>query len=368
MNLKNPFLIRGYCGSKYFCDREKETAELVSALLNERDVTLMSPRRYGKTGLIQNAFERLKGEVSTIYIDIFSTETLADFTRLFASAVVGALDSGPRKIMKAVGMFFTHCRPTVTPQETGLPKFSFDLTTETAEATLKDAFEYLKAQERRVVIALDEFQQILEYPERGTEALLRSQIQFLPNVHFIFAGSRRHLMRDMFMTPRHPFYQSSDVLNLDVIPSDAYASFAGRFFAQARRRFDPDVFALLYQRFGGVTWYVQMVLNRVWQSGRGLDAASAVAEAVDAIVSLREFEYSDLLRSQNDASRKLLRAVAAEGRVAEPLAGAFLQRHGLGSASTVRSALKVLLNHDLLYRDGKDYIVYERFFAEWLKR
>lgn len=72
-----------------------------------------------------------------------------------------------------------------------------------------------------MVVAIDEFQQISEYPEKGVEALLRSEIRFLPNVRFVFVGSRKHMMEDMFASPKHPFYQSTQIMSLREIPCDA---------------------------------------------------------------------------------------------------------------------------------------------------
>jgi len=80
MKLNNPFVIRGYCGQEYFCDRATESQKVVSLLENEGDVTLIAPRRYGKTGLIQNVFEKLPEDVVCIYLDIYATSCLADFS------------------------------------------------------------------------------------------------------------------------------------------------------------------------------------------------------------------------------------------------------------------------------------------------
>lgn len=127
MKVNNPFVIRGYAGPEYFCDRENETKRLVSALRNERDVTLMAPRRYGKTGLIRNVFNQIKHECAVVYLDIYSTRNLTEFTRSFASSVISALDTKGERLMADIARFFKNCRPTVTPQESGMPTFSFEL-------------------------------------------------------------------------------------------------------------------------------------------------------------------------------------------------------------------------------------------------
>lgn len=367
MKVNNPFLVRGYIGPEYFCDREKETAELFKSLMNEGDVTLIAPRRIGKTGLIHHVFNRLSKDFVTVYLDVYATRNLADFTRAFASAVVGSLDTKVEKAMSNVAKFFKSCRPTVTPQEIGLPKFSFDIVPSNAEATLQETFEYIRKREKRMFIAIDEFQQVLEYPERGTEALLRSYMQFLPGVHFIFSGSRQHLMREMFLSAKHPFYQSTDILSLQPVDRAAYSEFAGAFFAKARKPFDADAFDRLYDRFDGVTWYVQMVLRKLWADGTGLPGVEAVARAVEDIVDTRKYEFLDLYQSQNGSSRRLLRALADEGCVAEPLSGVFIAKHGLRATSTVASTLKELVANDLVYRTEAGYAVYDRFFAVWLK-
>ena len=101
MKPNNPFVISGYRGPEYFCDRVRETDKVVSALVNERNVTLMAPRRYGKTGLVRNVFNSLPKEYAPIYVDIYSTANLNEFTQVFASAVIGALDSNVEKALGA---------------------------------------------------------------------------------------------------------------------------------------------------------------------------------------------------------------------------------------------------------------------------
>lgn len=368
MKQKNPFLTSGYAGEDYFCDRRHETARMIAAFENDRNITLIAPRRYGKTGLIKNSLARMPSEFTGIYLDIFSVEDLAAFSSAFASAVTGALDSPVEKTLSAVAKFFKSCRPTITPQEDGMPRFSFDITPSAAKATLDETFAYLKAKERRAVIAIDEFQQIAEFPEKGVEALLRSHVQFVPWVRFVFAGSRHHVMSEMFGSAKRPFYQSTEILSLGTIDPDEYCKFACRHFASRRDRVDAKVFRKLYDRFDGITWYVQAVLNKVWESGRGLTNPSQIDDAVQSLVEGSDIVFHDLFRSQNEASKALLRAVAADGCVASPTSGGFLARHGFKSHSTVRSALNDLVNNDLLYRSDDGYVVYDRLFGIWLSR
>lgn len=366
MEPNNPFVLIGYHGPEYFCDREAETEKLLSWIRNDSNVTLMAPRRYGKTGLIHNVFAHLPPDCRGVYLDIYSTRSLADLAKMMADAVVSAIETPIEKTMSAVGRFFRNCRPTITPQAEGLPKFSFDVIPSEAEATLRDVFSYLKAHECRLVIALDEFQQILEYPEKGTEALLRSLIQETPWVRFVFAGSRHHMMAEMFATARHPFYNSTDMMTLGVIDPAKYSAFAESFFKAAGRPFDAQVFRLLYDRFDGVTWYVQRVLNWIWNTGAGLEEPSQVNAAVMSLVEDRALVFRDLLDSQPEVAKCLLPIMARRQRVKSPTAAKFLMEVGL-SASSVRSALADLVSRDIVYHSSDGYEVYERLFGEWLK-
>lgn len=367
MKHTNPFVVRGYRAPEFFCDRERETEKLLSAFANDRNVTLLAPRRYGKTGLIRNAFHRAPDDWTTVYADVYATSDLREFTQVLANAVAGSLDTVAEKAVSAAAKFFKSVRPTITPTESGGLSFSFSVEKRDAEATLDGIFDYIASKDRRVVVAIDEFQQILEYPEKGTEAMLRSRIQFLQNANFVFAGSRHHLLGEMFTSPRRPFYQSTDVLSLDVIPADRYEDFAGRFFRDARRPFSAGAFASLYRRFDGVTWYLQSVLNRVWGEGGGLASEADVDAAVRGLVEDRSLTFHDLLAAQSGVGRALLKAVAAERVVPEITASAFLRKHGLSAPSSVRTAVPALLKRDLLYRSDSGYLVYDYLFADYLR-
>lgn len=368
MKVNNPFFIKGYHGPEYFCDRKTETEKLCAAIANGRDVTLMAPRRFGKTGLIHNAFNELKKELTTIYIDIYSTKNLASFTKLFASEVVSSLDTPLMKAGKGILNFFKSCRPTATPTADGSMKWSFDIASSAAESTLKDTINYLANCEKECVIAIDEFQQIREFPETGAEALLRGYIQNLEHTHFIFAGSRRHLMQEMFALPRGPFYKSTQIMELGEIDKDEYRNFAKKFFIDNKRKFSDDVFDNLYSRFDGITWYVQAILNRVWENPDGLSTPDSIDDAVETLVSESDFTYGDLLRSQTDAEQKLLIAIAKEKYVEEISGRNFIEKYALPSPSTIRSATADLINRDLVYRDNRGYSVYDKVFAKWLLR
>lgn len=370
MKPNNPFLISGYHSPEFFCDRETETETILEALHNGRNLTLIAPRRIGKTGLIRHAFYKLKeqeSDIVTLYMDIYSTQSLGDFVRLFANTILGKLDSAPQKAMNRISKFIRSCRPLFTLDEfTGLPQVTIDLSPTEEESTLKEIFEYLASSEKRFYIAIDEFQQITEYQDKGVEALLRSYIQFLPNVNFIFAGSKQHVMQEMFMSSKKPFYQSTQLLTIDTIDKDKYAHFAMNHFANHNTSLSEEIFYGIYEKFDGHTWYVQNLLNRLYGYNRDVDT-DLVEYANRQIISELSYFYADLLTAYSAGHVRLLKAIAKEGCIKEVLSGDFISRHRLRAASSVNSALKKLLENELVYPSENGYIIYDRFMGEWLR-
>ena len=370
MKPNNPFLISGYHSPNYFCDRERETAAILEALHNGRNLTLIAPRRMGKTGLIRHAFFHLKEQhpdIVTLYMDIYSTQSLGDFVRLFAHSVLGKLDSVPQKALNRIGTFIRSCRPVFTFDElTGVPKVTIDLSPSEEESTLKEIFDYLGSSEKRCYIAIDEFQQITEYPEKGVEALLRSYIQFLPNVNFIFAGSKQHVMQEMFTSSKKPFYQSTQLLTIDTINRKEYAAFAMEHFSKQHTQLPQEIFEAIYAKFDGHTWYVQNLLNRLYGYNRDVDL-ELVTYATEQIIAEQSYSYAGLLKAYSAGNVRLLKAIACERCVKEVLSGEFISKHKLRAASSVSSSLKKLVDHELVYQTTDGYIIYDRFMEEWLR-
>lgn len=367
----NPFLIAGYYGPAYFCNRIQETEQIINALHNERNLTLVAPRRMGKTGLIKHAFYKLheqQSDIITLYLDIYSTQNLNEFVQAFGSTVLGSLDSAPQKAMARISQFIKSCRPVFTMDElSGMPEVSIDIAPEKEEATLKEIFNYLQSSEKRCYIAIDEFQQITEYPEKGVEALLRSYIQFLPNVHFIFAGSKQHVMQEMFLSVKRPFYQSTQTITIGRINKEAYYDFAFSWFNKHNLILGKDTFSGIYDEFEGHTWYIQALLNRLYGYAENPDQ-ERVARAIREIVEENEYGYQNLLAAYTSGAVRLIKAIAKERIVPEINAGSFISKYKLKAASSVNTALRTLGKMEMVYRTENGYIVYDRFFSIWLRQ
>ena len=370
--LRNPFVYEGYEGPEYFCDRTEETDRLISNLQNGRNVTLVSPRKIGKTGLIKHAFEQIKNtdkKSVCIYVDIFHTQNQHDLAQALGKAIVEERMLNSPNALQKVMSFFSMWRPTISfDPVTAAPTVSVSIERTQAEHTIEGIFKYLKDCGNEVYFAIDEFQTIAEYPEQGTEALLRSHIQFMHNVHFVFSGSKQHLMYEMFGSPKRPFYQSTAMMSLQPIHEEIYYDFAERFFKSKEGTFARELFHDLYQKFDGHTWYMQSVLNELFEQEKNVVEEIQIQEALHTILLSKADQYETLMTFLSNNQRNLLIAIAKKDYVTQPMANAFIQEYELPSAGSVKKALTLLVEKDLVCHTDKGYRVYDRFFDLWLKR
>lgn len=369
--LNNPFVVYGYKGAAYFCDREKETEKIVKGLSNERNITLIAPRRIGKTGLIHHVFAQIKKqqpEICCIYFDILSTKTLEQFVQLMARNVLGKLDTPSQTALRKVQEFFSAFRPTMTfDANSGMPTFSLDVAKSQEEMSLQRIFEYLKQSNKRCYIAIDEFQQIINYPGTDTEALLRSFIQFVPNVYFIFAGSKQHMMSDIFLSPDRPFYQGAQIVNIKEIDERIYYGFSDALFKKGGRYLPESVFHYLYDKVDGQTWYVQATMNRIYSNQTGEISYADVDEAIQELIDEEEVAFENYYSSLTTNQAALLLAIAREKNVKSPMSQVFISKYRLPALSSIKTALESLSESQFIYQYQGGYIVYDRFFGMWLR-
>ena len=372
INIINPFITTGYAGAAYFCDREQETADITRMLVNGNNVALISPRRYGKTNLIRHCFAQpeIAEKYYTFVIDIYSTKSVADLVHRLGLSILEALKPLGRKAWEKFITVLSSVRSGISYDISGNPSWMMsigDITTPTT--TLEEIFYYLEHADKPCIVAIDEFQQITHYGDERIEATLRTHVQQCTNTHFIFSGSQRHLMGQMFTSPARPFYQSVSIYNLPLLPEDKYVEFCVRLFEEYGKHLSQDVPHTLYERFEGVTYYMQRVMNELFSRTLtdSICTAENIEEAIHYIILTSASTYEDLMYQLPEKQSLVLRAIAKEGKAQNLTSGKFIKRHGLLSASSVKSAVPALLDKGLITSDKGVYQVYDKFLELWLQ-
>lgn len=370
--VNNPFVVGKYLSDKYFCDRVVETAFLHKQIENGRDVALISPRRIGKSGLIQHFFNQqdVKNQYYVFFVDIYATTSLAEFVYTFGKEIYTQLKplstQWKEKFFQVISSFRVGFKLDAM---TGAPSFDLGLgDIQAPQMTLDEIFTYIEEADKPCIIAIDEFQQIGEYTEKNVESLLRTKIQRCNRAQFIFSGSKRHVMSNMFNSPSKPFYQSAISMSLDPIPIDTYKQFAISMFDERSKHVETEVIEHVWQQYEGYTWFVQMMMNELYAltPEGGTCKTSMIEDARNNVIMSQEQSYKDLLSNLPPKQKTVLQAIAKEGVAQNITSVKFIKKYNLNSASSVQSAVKLLLKNDLITQSDNRYRVYDFFLSEWL--
>ena len=392
--IRNPFIVTGKIEPAYFCDRVVESQRLIKSIVNGNNMVVISPRRMGKTGLIQFCYDKpeIKDEYYTFFLDILHTTSLREFTYLLGRSIYETLLPLSHKMTR----LFIQTLRSISGKFgfdplSGFPTFNIELgDINRPEYTLEEIFHYLSQADKPCIVAIDEFQQISKYPEKNVEALLRTHIQKLGNCNFIFAGSERHMMEEMFTSTARPFYLSSDMLELKAIVPEVYIPFVIRLFEERNRKILPENAEKVYRLFKGHTFYMQKTFNEAFadtESGqectldtlrKAIDTIIASNDtifreilskkAIDTIIASNDTIFREILSNIPDKQKELLYAIARDGEAERLTSAQFIKKHNLTSASSVQSAMKKLLEKDLITETGKVYSVSDKLFGMWMNR
>jgi len=370
----NPFIVIGKIAPEYFCDRVKESERLMKSITNGNNLVIISPRRMGKTGLIQFCYDNpsIDENYYTFFIDILHTSSLREFTYLLGRKIYETLLPRSRKM---VNLFIQTIKSIngsfgFDPL-TNLPTFNIELgDIDRPEYTLEEIFQYLSQADRPCIVAIDEFQQIARYPEKNIEALLRTYIQKAHNGNFIFAGSERHMMQEMFTSAARPFYHSADILELKAIVPEMYIPFVVGHFEKRNRKIDATDVEKVYILFHGHTYYIQKTFNEAFAETPEGETCTleTIRMAIEDMIASNDTIFREILSNIPEKQKELLYAIAKEGEAERITSTKFIKSHKLTSASSVQSAANKLLERDIITEINKVYSVTDRLFAMWINK
>lgn len=377
--MTNPFFVTGIIPDQYFCDREKETEKIIAHLQNQSNILLTSSRRIGKTQLIRHIFDQpaIKNHYYTFYVDIYPTGSLQEFVFFLSKEIYSQVVPAGKK---ALSIFLSTIRSIAAGFSldplTGLPKVDLQLgDISMPELSLEEIFSYLERADKPCIFAIDEFQQISRYPENNVEALLRSHIQTMNNCHFIFSGSNRHILEQMFSSYNRPFYNSAQPVYLGKIDREKYIDFVLLHFSKAGIGISRDVAGQCYDMFDGYTYYIHKVFHDIFAfSHEGQEISSKIVnDTVSDILEEYSHGFNETMASLSLVQKQVLISIAKAKVVAHPTSGAFVKNNALPSPSSTQKALKTLMDMQLVTYSvqepghGKQYYISDKYFEKWLR-
>lgn len=369
----NPFVISGYEGAHFFCDRVLETEQLRHEIANGNNVALIATRRMGKSGLIEHYFSQ--PEVSeryyTFFIDIYDTKSLRELVRKLSREILIRLKPFGTRATERFWQTMRSIQSGINFSPMGEPTFMVQIgDIKEPETTLEEIFRYLELADKPCIVAIDEFQQIGKYPEKNIEATLRTYVQRCHNAQFIFSGSQRHTMSTMFTSASRPFYQSVSLMHIDHIDMDTYDAFAKALFTEGNRTLAEGVTEAVYTISRGVTWYTQKLFNVLYGFTHEGEICEVehVQEALDYILKTQSYVYEETISRLPEKQTMALIALSKNGPTKSITSAAFVEKYSLQSASTVQSAMKGLLEKDFVTLEKGVYSVYDIFLDYWIQR
>lgn len=323
----------------------------------------------GKTGLIQHCFHdnRIIDNYYCFFVDIYSTLNLSDFVMRLGNRICETLKPKGKRAVEFFCQMVRSLEFRIGFDSQGMLGASFGLgDIKDPQKTLDEIFRYLDTADKPCVVAIDEFQQISKYPEMNAEALLRTYIQHCPNAVFIFAGSKRHMIQNMFFSASKPFYHSASVLNLKPIPVEKYIPFVVGLFQKGQKIISREEVEYVYELFEGHTWYMQNIFYLAFYMTQKECSHDILLKAIQKKIDDSGEIYEALLYGVSEKQQRVLKAIALVGKADKIQSAEFVKRYGLSSASAVQAATKRLLENDLITIEGGMYQMNDRFFGMWI--
>jgi type II secretory pathway predicted ATPase ExeA len=373
--MTNPFQYGSVVAGAAFCNRKNELRDLRRAFDNGEKLFVYSERRLGKTSLVRAALDRLpKQKFVLVYVDLWPTESEASFATATAKAISLAVASTTQRMLEMAKQLFNQLIPRVSLDEEGKPTISFGTVTPRAvemelEEVLKAPAKIAAQGKRKVVVVFDEIQRILEYDSDLVERKLRSVIQHQADVCYIFLGSRKHLVQQMFLDKSRPLYRSAGHYPLGPIAEQHWAEFIQKRFLDADKTIDAKVIHVICQLTEGHPFYTQHLCHVVWEltEPNSNVTEESVQAALHILLERESHAYTMLWESLTANQCRFLRGLALEARGVKPFSSAFTRRYGLRSASNAQRASKTLVERDVIEPENGSFVIVDRFFRLWIR-
>ena len=364
----NPFKYGQVVGADDFCPRPALLTQLTAFISSGQNVVLQGERRMGKTSLIHEAVRRLKNR-RMLYVDLLEIKTADDLCRRMVKALVSMEQRAGllEKILKSLA----HLRPAVTLDPlTGHPTVTLDAAASFTPDSIDGILDLAgQLHERRpLAMVFDEFQDILNLPDsREVFALLRSKIQFHKTLPYLFAGSVRNQMADIFTDPESPFFKSAISVDVGPLERAAFSRFIAGKFALGKRIISKELILKILDIAEDVPGDAQELCGAIWETTSRNDSIGETnfGPALELIYSREAKGYEAALVQLSGQQLKCLLGLARLGGKS-PQSSAFVRGAGFTLPASVKKALNRLAKLKVIYRHRGEYKFVNPFFKSWL--
>ena len=353
-----------------YCPRAELARQFSKLIESGLNVVVQGERRMGKTSFVCETVKTIRS-LELVYIDLYCVKTIEEFCRRVVAAVT-ALDRSAG-FLRRTAQLIASLRPVLTlDRDTGIPQLTVDSRSANSVTSLEEVMDMLSfhASKRKLCIVFDEFQDVMDIDDgENALAILRSRIQLDTNTPYIFLGSVRHRMLDIFLNSRSPFYHGASLFDVgDIAADDFYKFLCGR-FATGRRLFPRESFDAIAAAVRNTPGYIQEVCDALWQaSAKGDVLSTGDIEKALAVIFAREGEHFSFAVKQLTALQvQVLTAISVRGG-REIFSGDFLSAANVKSVASVKRAVTRLIDEGLVYFADGEYKVDNPFFAEWIRR
>jgi len=368
--------VYGVAVSDYnFIGREQETKRLLDNFRGGINVILMSPRRLGKTSLVKHVCNKLNEEdIITVYLDIFGCKSEYDFYNKLAAEVLKQTASKHELWLEEAKEFIYRLTPKISfsPEPNADFAISLGITpkTHTPEEVLGMAEKIAIKKGKRIVICIDEFQQIGEMANsKQIQARLRTVWQHQKQVSYCLFGSKHHLMSAIFLHRSMPFYQFGDIISLDKIATVDWVEYIVSHFADGKRTISRALAEDICKFTENYSAYVQQLSWLVFtQKEEGETVTEEdVKQAMNDLLATNEILFMQMIEPLSEYQLNFLRAIAS-GVTKDFGLSEVREEYKLGSYSNINRLKTALLERDLIEKRGAETVMTDPVFAKWIKR
>ena len=371
--MNTPFVYGVAAEEMYFTDREKETFRLTMNFENGLNTIIISPRRWGKTSLVNKVAEQMKNhsEIRIVRMDAFSVRTPEDFYRMFATEIIKQTATRVEEWMENAKRFLSSLVPVVTMSADPLNPVSFSLKSVVSnygEEVLSLPERIAKEKNIHIIICIDEFQQIGELNDSVTfQKKLRSAWQHQHSVSYCLYGSKRHILMNMFGSRSYPFYKFGDMIFLERIPIQYWYEYIQKRFEQAGKNISSKIIDQIYAYVDGNSSYIQQLSWLVWAHTTNEVNEEILTDAQQDLLNQNHALFMEQMNGLTQYQIRFVRAVM-DGKALEINRKETIDEYELGSSANIATIKKALQKKELIEIEGKDIHFSDPIFIHWLHR